>query len=87
MPTPVPKKPIVIPDLAKVESLYNSPEDRVWTSITRKVNLGNYNMLEFQCGTTSSLLPEETVQEALSRIIGEVKEEYNRQLELLKSEC
>lgn len=61
-------------------------EDRVWVQISRKIRLGQYEMLELGCGATVSTLPGETVAEALKRVEADVRREHAELMEALRED-
>lgn len=61
-------------------------EDRVNVQVSRKVNLGKYDMLEVSCGATVSVRPGETVAEALKRVEADVRLEHAELLEALRED-
>jgi len=61
-------------------------DDRVWVQVSRKVNLGKYDMLEVGCGATVSVLHGETLSDALKRVAEEVKREQAELMEVLREE-
>jgi hypothetical protein len=52
--------------------------------VSRKVNLVKYDMLEVGCGATVSLLPGETLRDAIKRAAEDVKAEHDDLLEVLR---
>lgn len=62
-------------------------EDRVNVQVSRKVNLGKYDMLEVGCGATVTVLPGETLAEAIRRVAADVKAEHADLLAALREEA
>jgi hypothetical protein len=77
---PIPKR------TPQIEDLENKQEDRVWVTITRKVNLGNYEMMDLQFGASVSVLPEETLTKAFARVSVDVRKEHASFLKSLVDE-
>jgi len=61
--------------------------DKVWVQISRKVRLGQYEMLELGCGATVSALPGETVAEALKRVEADVRREHAELMEVMREDA
>jgi hypothetical protein len=61
-------------------------DDRAWVQISRKVNLGRYDMLEVGCGATVTVDPGETLAEALKRVEADVRREHAELLEALRED-
>lgn len=60
--------------------------DRVWVSISRKVRLEKFDMLEVGIGSSVSILPDETESEALRRIGAVVRVEHADLMEVVRED-
>lgn len=64
-----------------------SDGDRVRVSISRKINLAKYDMLEMGISSTVSVEPGETVKDAIQRIAKIVRAEHADILEVVREDA
>lgn len=60
--------------------------DRVWVSISRKIQLAKFDMLEVGIGSSVTILPGETEAEALRRIGDVVRAEHADLMEVVRED-
>jgi len=61
-------------------------EDRVWASISQKVNLGNYENIDVAVGATVSVRDGETHADAIRRISKDLLREHGDLLEAAREQ-
>lgn len=83
-PEDVPEPP---PGGTGIRTARGTDGDRVWVQVTRKVNLGKYEILEVGCGSSVSLEPGETVSAGLKRVGAVVRAEFAELLEVVREDA
>lgn len=73
-----------------METVKTSPlpetADRLWCTVTRKFNLGNYEMAEVQFGMAIDQKDEESFDQATKRLISNIQEGFLKAFENLVNE-